>query len=90
MDKERGDYSRLSSDGREDNILDRMELEGKVGDDEILARARRIQAEILQASGDSKETGVEPDQDKNHRKKTAEAGGRRKRPSRRAGPRRLV
>lgn len=81
MDKERGDYSRLSSDGREDNILDRMELEGKVGDDEILARARRIQAEILQASGDSKETGVEPDQDKNHRKKTAEAGGRRKRRS---------
>ncbi len=41
--------------GRSDNIqtrdiLDRMEINGKAGDDEILVRARRIQSEVLKAS----------------------------------------
>lgn len=85
MDKEHDDYRRLNRDGREDNILDRMELEGKAGDDEILARARRIQAEILRASSEGDGSGSQPEAINDHHKKDDDSRSRRKRRSGRRG-----
>lgn len=76
MDTEK---DRGRSDSRQTDILDRMEMDGKAGDDEILVRARRIQSEVLKASeGDEDRSRDRKEIEETHKKADAIRNRRKK------------